>query len=53
MTDAADPLAPLKTEARAWFEALRGRIHATFEALARLYGELIAGRARAPLALTA
>ena len=33
MTDAADPLAPLKTEARAWFEALRDRIHAAFEAL--------------------
>ena len=33
MTDAADPLAPQKTEARAWFEALRDRIHAAFEAL--------------------
>lgn len=33
MTDAADPLAQQKTEARAWFEALRDRIHAAFEAL--------------------
>ena len=33
MTDAADPLAQQKTEARAWFEALRDRIHASFEAL--------------------
>ena len=33
MTDAAAPLAPLKTEARAWFAALRDRIHAAFEAL--------------------
>jgi coproporphyrinogen III oxidase len=33
MTDAADPLAPQKAEARAWFEALRDRIHAAFEAL--------------------
>ena len=28
-----DPLAQQKTEARAWFEALRDRIHAAFEAL--------------------
>ena len=33
MTDAADPLAQQKTEARAWFEALRDRIHAAFETL--------------------
>lgn len=33
MTDASDPLALQKTEARAWFEALRDRIHAAFEAL--------------------
>ncbi|MBF0664916.1 MAG: oxygen-dependent coproporphyrinogen oxidase [Brevundimonas sp.] len=32
MTD-ADPFADLKTEARAWFEGLRDRIHAAFEAL--------------------
>lgn len=32
MTD-ADPLADLKTEARAWFEELRDRIHAAFELL--------------------
>ena len=32
MTD-ADPHADLKTEARAWFEGLRDRIHAAFEAL--------------------
>ena len=28
-----DPLAPQKTDARAWFEGLRDRIHAAFEAL--------------------
>ena len=33
MTDAADPLSRQKTEARAWFETLRDRIHAAFEAL--------------------
>ena len=33
MTDAADPLAEKKAEARAWFETLRDRIHAGFEAL--------------------
>jgi len=33
MTDAADPLAQQKTEARAWFEDLRDRIHAALEAL--------------------
>src|SRR6478752_3577323 len=33
MTDAADPLAQKKTAARQWFEALRDRIHAGFEAL--------------------
>ncbi|HYD28731.1 oxygen-dependent coproporphyrinogen oxidase [Brevundimonas sp.] len=33
MTDVADPLAQQKTEARAWFETLRDRIHAAFEAL--------------------
>ncbi|MFN3930257.1 MAG: oxygen-dependent coproporphyrinogen oxidase [Brevundimonas sp.] len=33
MTDASDPLARHKTEARAWFETLRDRIHSAFEAL--------------------
>jgi coproporphyrinogen III oxidase len=33
MTDVADPLALQKTEARAWFEELRDRIHTAFEAL--------------------
>jgi len=33
MTDTTDPLAQQKTEARAWFEGLRDRIHAAFEAL--------------------
>jgi len=33
MTDAADPLSQKKTDARQWFETLRDRIHAGFEAL--------------------
>ncbi len=33
MNSPADPLALQKTEARAWFEALRDRIHSAFEAL--------------------
>ena len=33
MTTAAPPLEQRKTETRAWFETLRDRIHAGFEAL--------------------
>ena len=34
MTDTAlDPLAAKKAETRAWFEALRDRIHSAFETL--------------------
>ena len=44
MTDAADPLAQQKTEARAWFETLRDRIHPAFEALeAQAPAELFPG----------